>query len=106
MIKRLTMWRVRHGVPPADALAHWRGHHADLVRRVPGLRRYVQNHCVQGPEGGTFPFTGLGEVWFDSFESATTATQTPEWAVVMADADTFMDLGGMVAAWAEEHQIL
>lgn len=106
MIKRLTMWHTRDGVSRDDALAHWRDEHADLVREVPGLRRYVQHHCVDGPEGGEIPYAGLGEVWFDDFESAARATDSPEWARVIADASTFMDLGTVVAAWAEEHEII
>lgn len=106
MIKRLTMWHARSGVPRNEALRHWRNEHADLVRQVPGLRRYVQNHCTDSPERGALPYTGLGEVWFDSFESAATATSTPEWTAVMRDADSFMDLSRVVAAWAEEHEII
>lgn len=106
MIKRLTMWKARPGLSREDALRRWRAGHAELVRRVPDLRGYVQDHCVDGPEGGDLPYTGLGEVWFDSFEAAAAATQTPEWAAVIADADSFMDLGTVVAAWAEEHEII
>ncbi len=106
MIKRLTMWQARADVSREDALKHWRNDHAVLVRRVPGIRGYVQNHCVESPEGGTIPFAGLGEVWFDSFEAAAAATETPEWAAVIADAATFMDLARVGAAWAEEHEII
>lgn len=52
------------------------------------------------------PYTGLGEVWFDDFDVASLATTTPEWAAVIADADTFMDLTTVVAAWAEEHELI
>lgn len=104
MIKRLTMWHANEGVSREEALQHWRGHHADLVRAVPGIRGYVQNHCTESPEGGGIPYTGLGEVWFDTFESAAEATQTPEWSAVISDASGFMDLNTVVAAWAEEHR--
>ena len=106
VIKRLTMWHAREGVPREVALRRWRNEHADLVRQVPGLRRYVQNHCVDSPEGGGLPYTGLGEVWFDGFEAAAMATATPEWAAVIADADSFMDLHRVIAAWAEDHEII
>ncbi len=52
------------------------------------------------------PYTGLGEVWLDDFDVASLATTTPEWAAVIADADTFMDLTIVVAAWAEEHELI
>ena len=106
LIKRLTMWHAKAGVSREAALAHWRSDHADLVRLVPGVERYVQDHCVDSPEGRGIPYTGLGEVWFESFAAAATATETPEWAAVIADADSFMDLSTVVAAWAEEHEII
>lgn len=106
MIKRLTMWHARPEFSRDEALQHWRHEHADLVRLVPGLRAYVQDHCTEGPEEAGIPYTGLGEVWFDSFESAAAATGTPEWEAVLADAATFMDLDTVVAAWADEHQII
>ncbi len=106
MIKRLTMWHVRQGVTTEAALLHWRTNHADLVRQVPGLRRYVQDHCIDSPEGAGIPYTGLGEVWFDSFESAAEATTTVEWSAVINDADSFMDLGSVVAAWATEFELI
>jgi uncharacterized protein (TIGR02118 family) len=106
VIKRLTMWYSRPGLSREEALRHWLEDHAPLVRQVPGVRGYVQDHCVDSPEGGGVPYTGLGEVWFDSFESAAAATRTPEWSAVIEDADTFMDLGTVIAAWAEEHEIV
>ena len=106
MIKRLTVWHAKGGVSREEALRHWSNEHTDLVRNVAGIRRYVQHHCVDSPEGGGIPYTGLGEVWFDDFEAAASATNTPEWAAVIADAETFMDLTSVVAAWAEEHEII
>lgn len=106
MIKRLTIWHAKEGISREEALRHWRDEHAELVRAVPGLRGYVQNHSTESPEGGGLPFTGLGEVWFDSFDSAATATESPEWSAVISDAATFMDLDTVVAAWAEEHRIV
>lgn len=106
MIKRLTMWHAREGVSAQEALDHWKTEHAALVRQVPGIRRYVQHHCVDSPEGAGIPYTGLGEVWFDSFEAAATATRTPQWTAVITDAYAFMDLGLIVAAWAEEHELI
>jgi uncharacterized protein (TIGR02118 family) len=100
------MWHAKNGVSGEDALDYWRTDHADLVRRVPGIRRYVQHHCVDSPEGGGIPYTGLGEVWFESFETAAQATGTTEWAAVIADADRFMDVSGVVAAWAVEHELI
>ena len=106
MIKRLTAWHALPDVSREQALAHWRTSHAELVAAVPGVRRYVQNHCTTGPAGDAGsepPYTGLGEVWFDDVGAAEAAMTTPEWARVIDDAARFMNLARTTAAWAEEH---
>ncbi len=106
MIKRLTAWHPRRGMASEDALGYWRGHHAALVQSVPGVRRYVQNHCTAGPTGDTAAepaYTGLGELWFDDFSAAQAAMSTPGWRTVIEDAATFMDMQRITAFWAEEH---
>ncbi len=73
MIKRLTAWHAVPELAAEEALTHWRTHHAQLVEAIPGLRRYVQNHCITGPVGDAAtqpPYTGLGEVWFDDISAA------------------------------------
>lgn len=104
MIKRLTMWQERPGSDRKEVLRYWKTEHAAFVRRVPGLRRYVQNHCID--DGVEAPYAGLGEVWFDTVEDAQAAARTPEWAAVLEDAATFMDVDRVVAAWAEEHLLM
>jgi uncharacterized protein (TIGR02118 family) len=103
MIKRLTMWHVRAGVPHDEAVHHWLRSHVPLVVAVPGVQRYVQNRCVQEPGGDAPPYAGLGEVWFESMEVAVASQMTPQWQAVIADAATFMDLDRLTIAWAEEH---
>jgi uncharacterized protein (TIGR02118 family) len=103
VLKRLTIWHCKSSVDHESAVRHWLGRHVELVLAVPGVKRYTQNACVPGPDGSNPPYTGLGEVWFDSIESATAAVRSVEWQAVIADADTFMDMTQISAAWAEEH---
>jgi uncharacterized protein (TIGR02118 family) len=100
MYVRLTQWRPREGLARGEAQRAWE-RHAELVERVPGVRRYVQHHAVEAPDGSEPPYAGLGEVWFDDADAARAALGTPEWAAVLADAGGFMALDGVVAAWAE-----
>jgi uncharacterized protein (TIGR02118 family) len=100
VIGRLTLWRPREGLSRKEALLAWE-HHADIVERVPGLRRYVQNHAVDAPDGTAPPYAGLGEAWFDDVASARSALASPEWAMVIRDAETFMAVDSVVVAWAE-----
>ncbi len=99
------MWRPREGVSREEALAYWRDRHRRFVERVPGVKRYVQDHCIVGPDGSHPPYAGLGELWFESIEAAKRALATPEWQSVLDDAGNFMDLEHVSAAWAEEHAI-
>jgi uncharacterized protein (TIGR02118 family) len=97
------MWRPRDGVPADDALAYWREEHAHLVARLPGVKAYVQQECVAGPDGARPPFVGVGELAFDTVEEARRALETPGWNAVLQDAATFMDLASVSAVWVEEH---
>ncbi len=52
--------------------AHWRGEHGALAGRIPGLRRYVQNHAVLSAGRPVLPWPGfdsLAELEFDSLEA-------------------------------------
>jgi uncharacterized protein (TIGR02118 family) len=108
MIKRLTGWRARPSIDRDEALRYWLVEHAPLVKQVPGVVRYAQNHSVAGPEEASnsqAAYDGLGEVWFESRESARAALATAEWRAVLEDAATFMDFDRITAVWAEEHVI-
>ena len=105
MIKRLTQWTQRPELTREEALRHWKEDHARLVVRMPGVVRYVQNVCVAGPEGVEPPYAGLGEVWFETLDSAQAALASSEWKSVLDDAATFMDMGAISAAWASEHTV-
>ena len=106
LVKRLTEWVPRPDVEPNDAIRRWRTSHVDLVRRVPGVTRYVQNVCTSGPDGSDPPYVGLGELSFESLEDAQAALDTAEWKAVIDDASEFMDLDHVTAAWANEHSAI
>jgi uncharacterized protein (TIGR02118 family) len=106
MIKRLTQWQPREGLTREAALRYWRDEHAPLLEAVPGVVKYVQNHCTVAPDGAEPPYAGLGEVWFESRQAAEDAATTNEWESVLEDAATFMDMTRVVAAWADEHVVL
>ncbi len=105
MVKRLTQWNPRPDVERDEAVKRWRTSHIELVRRVPGVRRYVQNVCARGPDGTDPSYAGLGEVWFDTFEDAEAAVASAEWRAVVDDARAFMDVERVTAAWADEYVV-
>jgi uncharacterized protein (TIGR02118 family) len=61
-------------------LGHWHDHHGPLTARVPGLRRYVQNHAVpEAYAGRGMTHDGWSELWFDDLASLQAAVASPEW---------------------------
>ena len=53
LMKRLTLWRARGDVGSEEALRRWQEDHVVLVERVPGLERYRQTLCTEGPRRNT-----------------------------------------------------
>ena len=98
-----------------EAHEYWiETHGGRFGRAVPGIGRYVQNHCVAplGNEGGDpsldLHFDGFSECWFEDRAAFERAMAAPEWLAMNEDALTFCDLdfilGGM-SALIREHVI-
>lgn len=66
---------------------YWRGVHGPLGAKMPGVRRYVQNHSLA--DGA--PFDGFAEMWFDNTASMQAALASPESAAAGADAPNFVE---------------
>ena len=96
---------LRKDMDRAEALRYWREVHGPIVARVPGLRKYVQNHSLVPPENDR-QFDGTIEAYFDSMEAFQKATETPEWRAVMEDAAKFCDESRLWVAPAEEIPIV
>jgi len=82
MVKALFMLSRRPGLTVQEFQERWAGEHGRLMSKVPGLRRYVQNHAVLEAYGlATRPMThdGFSELWFDDLASLQAAATTAEW---------------------------
>jgi uncharacterized protein (TIGR02118 family) len=98
-----------------EAHEHWIETHGGYFgRAVPGIGRYVQNHCVaalgpEGPYGGVeLQFDGFSECWFRDRGAFELAVSSPEWLAMNEDAATFCDVGyilGGMSAIVEEHVV-
>ena len=85
-------------VRTSEAQEYWiETHGGRFGRAVPGIGRYVQNHCVAplGAEGadasGELWFDGFSECWFEDRGAFELATSSPEWLAMNDDAETFCD---------------
>ena len=68
---------------------HWQNHHGPLAARVPGLRRYVQNHAI--PEAYSdrgLTHDGWSELWFDDLAALHVAVKSAEWQALREDGST------------------
>ena len=77
------------GLSLQEFSTHWFDVHGPLAAKVPGLRRYVQNHAP--PEAYTLrglTHDGFAEMWFDDLAALRGALQSPEWQALGEDGRT------------------
>jgi uncharacterized protein (TIGR02118 family) len=102
MVKAVFMVARRPGLTVPEFQEHWFNDHGHLVSKLPGLRRYVQNHAVLEAYGSTTrPMThdGFSELWFDDLQTLQAAARTPEWQAVREDGQRlFAEPIGLVIA--------
>ncbi len=86
--KRLGILRKRADMTHAQFVAHWMGTHAELCKKLPGLRRYSVN-LVDRERFPKFGYDGFSELWFDSEEALHAAFASAEGKVLLADLPNF-----------------
>ena len=70
MAKLLMLSKRREGLPLQAFKDYCLGQHAALVLQVPGLRRYVQGHVVDGFYSvGEAVLDCVEQLWFDSLDA-------------------------------------
>lgn len=100
MIRRLSLVRKRPDLSAEEFLARWTGDHADIAKRLPGLRGYVI-HILEGDA----PFDGIAVTTFDSRDDAERAFADPELAEGLARTrDAFA--ASVEVYFAEEHVVV
>ena len=101
MIKQVSFFKRREDRSPEEFRDYWLNAHADVVRRLNGIVRYVQNHALE-PRSG---FDGIAEVWFEDIESMRNVVDTPELAAIRSDEENFIDLNTMGTVLTTEYLI-
>ena len=89
MVKALFTAAKKPGLAADEFQQHWFEVHGQLCARVPGLRRYVQNHGIPA----AYPIRpnthdGFSELWFDDLAALQRARESPEWAALSKDGQT------------------
>ena len=66
MVKLMGMLKRKDDITPEEYYRYWHDVHAPLVlKMVPGIIKYIQNHAVRLSSGGEPQFDGVAEVWFE-----------------------------------------
>jgi uncharacterized protein (TIGR02118 family) len=103
MLKTITFIKRKPGMDREKFGEYWRIRHAQIVTRLPGLRRYVQCHTIpSGYRKGEPVYDGVAEVWFDSTDTMRETANTAEYRAVRADEHNFIDVPNISFIIAEE----
>jgi uncharacterized protein (TIGR02118 family) len=106
MVKAVSFFKRKPGMPVEEFQAYWRGRHPGPVVRLPGVRRYVQSHTLLAGYGKGEPiYDGIAEVWFEDTKAMHALRGTEALAAVEADEAVFIDRSTMRMILTEEHVI-
>ena len=107
MILSISMLRGK-GVSREEFHSYWLNVHGPLAMRLPGLRKYSQNHFVadlpKASRRGSFKFDGLGCMWFDNIADMEHALASPQQGACSASLSEFVDEIRIVTA--KQFQVL
>lgn len=107
MLKVVTSFKRKPGSSVEDFQGYWSGTHGRLAAELPGLRRYVQNHVIEGAyrKGREPVYDGVAEVWFDDLDALRELRKSPQLEAVKADEPKFMDVETMTQVITDDHLI-
>lgn len=107
MIKAIYFFHRKSDLSVEDFQKYWQTRHADLVREVPGIRRYMQCHTISsGYRRPTPPpLDGVEEISFDSTAHLDSMAQTSAGEIAIADLANFVDMERLQYIIAEEIEI-
>ena len=107
LTKGIFQLRRKPGMSLADFRHYWVEVHGPIVKRLPGLRRYVQCHTVDAAYGYAEPrWDGVAQLWLDSPEAYRAMLDSDEFQnESWPDGGKFLDLDLAVSFVAQEHQV-
>ena len=104
MVKVITFFKRKPGMSVEAFQEYWRTRHAEIAKKVPDLRRYVQSHTLlSGYKKGEPVYDGVAELWYDDPETVRRVAGLPESRAALADSDNFVDPSTMAIILTEEH---
>jgi len=105
MLKACTLFFKNPAMDPVEFQTYWRTEHVPHVKRMPNVRRYVQNH-PRLDVGKPAPYDGFVELWVDDTAALKQLAASPEYARVVEDEKVFVDRPRIDLTLTEEHVVL
>jgi uncharacterized protein (TIGR02118 family) len=107
MVKAIFVLYRKPGTSGEEFRRYWRETHAPIAEKIPGLRRYVQNHALPDPESGAEPaYAGFAELRFDSPEALQQGITSPEGEAALTDLENFTDTEKNTSVVVEEVEVV
>jgi uncharacterized protein (TIGR02118 family) len=104
MLKVCTLFQRKKGLSVAEYQSYWRSGHPEFVKRLPGVRRYAQNHPLPETFDGDAPvYDGVVELYFDDSAALKHLSTTQEYQDLNADEERFVDRSTIRLVFTEEH---
>jgi len=106
MIKVITCIKRKPGMSVEDFQAYWRTDHAEVVKGLPNLRRYIQSHALPGGyRKGELPYDGIAEIWVDDVDTLRANAGGAAYEAIQRDEENFIDRPNMATILTQEHII-
>jgi uncharacterized protein (TIGR02118 family) len=103
MVKAIYFIKRKPGMDLDAFGAYWRTTHAELVKKVPGLRGYVQSQTIGSAyRKGEPVYDGVAMLWYDDTDTMRRIADTPESRAAVADDARFIDMTSFSFVVTEE----
>jgi uncharacterized protein (TIGR02118 family) len=106
MLKFMVVLYRRAGMSGEEFRHHLTGVHGPLAMKLPGLRKYVQNHVRVDPKRNPPGWDAVIELYFDDWASMEAAWASPQGAASDADLPLFADLTRTTWSVVDETTVL
>ena len=106
-VKTVTLLKRKEGTTLEEFRARSLGGQADLAKRIPGLRRYLQCHTRDSWYGFGEPrFDAVSMRWFDDLSALDAAAASPQQQAADADRAEFVNPRYVFSMTVAEHWII
>ncbi|HEV2947783.1 MAG TPA: EthD family reductase [Gemmataceae bacterium] len=102
MVKFMAVLYRRPDVSVEDFRANLRTIHGSMAERIPGLRRYVQNHVALDPSRAHPGWDAIVELYWDDRPSMEAGWRSPEGEAATRHLREFVDLSKSTWAIVDE----